>query len=277
MGIGYSCKNGKKSSPNQDDFFIIVDGKTVILGVFDGHGVCGHFCSYTIQQLFPKFLLSNENYPHNMLLALQETFLRVEDSLREIAQSENKFSILLSGSTASILVQYEDNLYIANVGDSRVVLYQEKEGLKIIPKTLSNDHLPNVKEEKSRIESKGGEIRMSKDGKTWRIFGVGANYPGITMSRVIGDEMAKKFGVTAEPSIMQIKVSHKTDLFVILASDGVWEVVSNESITEIVQKSGKKRLMSAAELISEIAFQVSIEKGLETTDDITCIIYYLKS
>ncbi len=53
-GVAFTCKKGLKQTPNQDDFCILRDGPTTLLGVFDGHGENGHICSNIIQRLFPK-------------------------------------------------------------------------------------------------------------------------------------------------------------------------------------------------------------------------------
>lgn len=55
-----------------------------------------------------------------------------------------------------------------------------------------------------------------------RVYSKKGEWPGLAMSRSIGDEVAKKLGVIAEPEISQVKLTHK-DKFILIASDGVWE------------------------------------------------------
>lgn len=62
LGISVACKKGlKPESPNQDDFCIIIDGPSFILGVFDGHGPYGHDISNFVHSLLPSIILNNQN------------------------------------------------------------------------------------------------------------------------------------------------------------------------------------------------------------------------
>ena len=274
MGIGYCCKKGAKSAPNQDDFCIVIDGNTTILGVFDGHGLFGHFCSYTIQQLFPKLLMANPNYKTNLELALKQTFNKVDEALRGIAQQEGRFSVLLSGSTTTIIVHRDGNLYVAHVGDSRAIMCKQSKEEGILAFPLTRDHTPSLEDERRRIEANDGEVRRLDEWSPTRVFGQGANYPGLAMSRAIGDEIAKSFGVIADPEIKCIKVE-KSDQFLTLSSDGVWEFMSNEEVINIIHENGKAVANKSANRVAELAFNTWLEKENNTTDDITCIIYYL--
>ncbi len=273
-GIGYACKKGAKSAPNQDDFCILVDGNTTIIGVFDGHGLFGHFCSYTIQQLLPKLLLANPNYKQNLELALKQAFIKVDEALRGIAQQEGRFSVLLSGTTTTVVVHRDGNLYVAHVGDSRAVLCKSDADGKITAAPLTRDHSPEIDEERRRIEASGGEVRKQDPYAPARVFGRDANYPGLAMSRAIGDEIAKCFGVIADPEIKCLKVD-KSDLFLTVCSDGVWEFLENEKVVDLIYKNGKAKAVNSAARIAENAFNTWLDRENNTTDDITCIIYYL--
>ena len=252
-----------------------MDGKTVILGVFDGHGLFGHFCSYTIQQLIVKLLLANPNYKTNLELALRQAFQKVDEALRCIAQNEGKFSVLLSGSTATVVVHREDTIYVASVGDSRAVLCklasEKPSGFNADP--LTRDHSPELEAEKKRIEAANGEVRRPDAYSPARVFARDANYPGLAMSRAIGDEIAKSVGVTADPEVRSLKVDGSFE-FVTLCSDGVWEFLSNEDVVDIIHRNGKLKAGKSAAAVSEKAFNTWLEKENNTTDDITCLIYY---
>ena len=241
LGIGHACKKGAKSAPNQDDFCIIVDGNTTILGVFDGHGLFGHLCSYTIQQLLPKLLLGHPNYKTNLELALRQTFIKVDEALRGIAQSEGRFSVLLSGTTTTIIVHRNGKLYVAHVGDSRAVLCRLDKNGKPTSVQLTRDHTPAIEEERKRIEEKGGEVRKQDEYAPSRVFGRDANYPGLAMSRAIGDDVAKCFGVIADPDVKCLEIE-KSDVFLTVSSDGVWEFLENDKVVDIIYKNGKSKI-----------------------------------
>uniref|UniRef100_M8BQS0 protein-serine/threonine phosphatase n=1 Tax=Aegilops tauschii TaxID=37682 RepID=M8BQS0_AEGTA len=91
------------------------------------------------------------------------------------------------GSTALAAVLVGDQIYVANVGDSRAIALK---GGKAIP--LSDDHKPNLKDERTRIENAGGGV--SYDGFTWRVDGI------LAMSRAFGNRSLKNY-VIAEPDI----------------------------------------------------------------------------
>ena len=75
--MGFAIKKGSKHAANQDDFWIIIDGDTKIFGVFDGHGLYGHFCADYVKLNLPKLLLSNTNFKMNIQLALIQSFLEI--------------------------------------------------------------------------------------------------------------------------------------------------------------------------------------------------------
>ena len=273
-GIAYACKKGNKpDKPNQDDFFILVDGATVIIGVFDGHGDSGHFCSNYAQQLFPKYLLTNPNYIKDLELALKQTFVMVDEALRALSRSEH-FSVLWSGTTATVLVHRDNMLYISHVGDTRSILGKlvpEKKEVTAIP--LTKEHWPLDPKEKQRVEETGGEVKNIASG-TPRVYYKGSGFPGLAMTRSIGDDMAKCCGIIPEPEVKCIKLE-STDAFVIIGSDGVWEYMSNEDAVKTAYEYGKEKSHESVSTIVESAYNLWQDNDDTYTDDITCILYHL--
>ncbi|XP_073261144.1 probable protein phosphatase 2C 76 isoform X2 [Populus alba] len=155
------------------------------------------------------------------------------------------------GSTASTAVLVGDHLYVANVGDSRTVI---SKGGKAIP--LSEDHKPNRSDERKRIESAGGVVMWAG---TWRVGGV------LAMSRAFGNRMLKQF-VVAEPDIQEQKIDQEFELLV-LASDGLWDVVPNEDAVSIARTEEEPE--TAARKLTEAA----LTRG--SADNITCIVVRL--
>ncbi|XVF51008.1 hypothetical protein PTKIN_Ptkin04bG0149300 [Pterospermum kingtungense] len=152
------------------------------------------------------------------------------------------------GSTASTAVLVGNHLYVANVGDSRTIL--SKAG-KAIP--LSEDHKPNRSDERKRIENAGGSVIWAG---TWRVGGV------LAMSRAFGNRMLKQF-VVAEPEIQDKEIDEDFELLV-LASDGLWDVVPNEDAVSLARAEEKPE--TAARKLTETAFT----RG--SADNITCIV-----
>ncbi|KZV35433.1 protein phosphatase 2C 37-like [Dorcoceras hygrometricum] len=117
------------------------------------------------------------------------------------------------GSTAVVAVLTPDKIVVSNCGDSRAVLCRN--GVAI---PLSTDHKPDRPDELSRIQESGGRV-IFWDGP--RVFGV------LAMSRAIGDTYLKPY-VTSEPEVT-VTARTEEDECLILASDGLWDVVSNET------------------------------------------------
>ena len=115
-------------------------------------------------------------------------------------------------------------LYVANAGDSRCVLCRGKETI-----SLTTDHKPTDPEEESRIRAAGGYIAEG------RING------SLNLSRAIGDmdykqskdKPAEEQIVTANPEIREIALT-KDDRFMILACDGIWDILTNEEAVAFV-------------------------------------------
>ena len=131
-----------------------------------------------------------------------------------------------------MLLQIGTKLLCANVGDSRCIMVTDKE---IEP--LSIDQKPNNQDEMDRIVKSGGEVsQFEEDGiksGPFRVWKKNEMYPGIAMSRSIGDLVATTLGVIPEPIIIEKEITPGTK-FIILASDGVWEFLDNKMVKELV-------------------------------------------
>lgn len=125
------------------------------------------------------------------------------------------------GTTAVVAVIGPCQIVVANCGDSRAVLSR---GKKAIP--LSHDHKPQRDDETSRIEAAGGRV-IYWDG--YRVGGL------LALSRAIGDRYLKRY-VISEPEVTCMQRTEE-DECLILASDGLWDVISNELACEVARKA----------------------------------------
>jgi serine/threonine protein phosphatase PrpC len=99
--------------------------------------------------------------------------------------------------------------------------------------------------------------------------------PGLAMTRSFGDEVASRVGVTAEPEILELDLSPE-DKFIVLASDGVWEFLSNDQIAKIVMPYFEcKNAEKAAEAVVRESYLKWKEEEDDIIDDITCVIIFL--
>ncbi|WVZ99809.1 hypothetical protein U9M48_045056 [Paspalum notatum var. saurae] len=180
------------------------------------------------------------------------------------------------GSTAVVAVVCSSHVIVANCGDSRAVLCRGKQ-----PLALSVDHKPNREDEYARIEAQGGKV-IQWNG--YRVLGV------LAMSRSIGDRYLKPY-IIPVPEVT-VAARAKEDECLILASDGLWDVMSNEEVCDaarkrillwhkknadassLAQRSGDspdEAAQAAAEYLSKLALQ----KG--SKDNITVVVVDLKS
>ncbi|KAH9677289.1 putative protein phosphatase 2C 76 [Citrus sinensis] len=245
LRCGYSSFRGKRAT--MEDFYDIktsnVDGQAVCMfGVFDGHGG-SRAAEYLKEHLFEN-LLKHPQFMTDTKLAISETYQQTDVDFLESERDTYRDD----GSTASTAVLVGNHLYVANVGDSRTVI--SKAG-KAIP--LSEDHKPNRCDERKRIENAGGVVMWAG---TWRVGGV------LAMSRAFGNRMLKQF-VVAEPEIQDLEVDEGFELLV-LASDGLWDVVPNEDAVALARTGEEPEI--AARKLTETAFT----RG--SADNITCIV-----
>ncbi|KAI3811565.1 hypothetical protein L1987_21290 [Smallanthus sonchifolius] len=193
-------------------------------GVYDGHG-CSHVarrCKARLHMLVKEELNKNE-WKNTM----ERSFRRMDEEVtawneqaingdcRCELHAPESYGV---GSTAVVAVVTPEKIVVANCGDSRAVLCRNGEAVP-----LSTDHKPDSPEELHRIQAAGGKV-LYWDGA--RVCGV------LAMSRAIGDGYLKPY-VTCEP---EVTITDRTteDECLILASDGLWDVVSNETACGLV-------------------------------------------
>ncbi|KAL4388470.1 hypothetical protein GQ457_09G029780 [Hibiscus cannabinus] len=195
-------------------------------GVFDGHG-----CSHVAMKCRDRFheIVKEEieacggGKTVDWKLTMERSFERmdkeVKDSTVDAKENSNCRCELQTpqcdavGSTAVVAIVTPDKIIVANCGDSRAVLCRN--GVAV---PLSDDHKPDRHDELLRIEEAGGRV-IYWDGA--RVLGV------LAMSRAIGDNYLKPY-VIPEP---EVTITERTgeDECLILGSDGLWDVVTNET------------------------------------------------
>ncbi|PAN23893.1 hypothetical protein PAHAL_4G129500 [Panicum hallii] len=242
---GYSSYIGRR--PTMEDCYAVkltkVDGQPVnLFGVFDGHG--GNLAAEYLKDNLFNNLMKQPEFLTDTKLAISKAFLETDGDILETISS----SFRDDGSTALAAVLIGKCLYVANVGDSRAVA--SKAG-KAVP--LSKDHKPNRKDERKRIEDAGGVVIWDD---TWRVGGI------LAMSRAFGNRMLKEY-VIAEPDIQEEEVNSDLE-YLILATDGLWDVVRNEDAVALLK--AEDGAQAAAVKLTEIAY------SRQSADNITCVI-----
>lgn len=158
---------------------------------------------------------------------LRETIQKLDQDV--IAKDEWKFQ----GSTAVGVLMFEDVLYSLNVGDSRAVLCRAGHAVE-----LTRDHKANDPHERRRIESLGGLVRwfgyVDAQGEPIEPYGAYRVNGNLAVARAIGDRDSRPF-VIGDAEVRQYDIEYDKDEFIVIASDGLWDVFSSTEVIELVQ------------------------------------------
>ena len=272
---------------NQDSFLVIQNEYKLpdfnIFSVLDGHGEYGHLVSRFITKYLATFFKKNKKM--QILKSEDEVYQRLKkneyDIIKRVFKHAEKDIVKssidanFSGTTCVMVFQIGDKLICSNIGDSRAIMVKGEKGKTIIE--LSLDQKPSDPEEKKRIELAGGEIaQFEEDGEKsgpFRVWAKGKAYPGIAMSRSIGDYIATSLGVIPEPICIEDTIDKDTK-FIIIASDGLWEFISNKKAANIVLPFYEKNDPDGA---CKALIKESIEwwnKEDIVVDDITVVVAF---
>ena len=286
--------NGNQKT-NQDTLVSITNINKIkdfnIFGVLDGHGVDGHHVSNYASEFIPSQIINNpeikelsdpeliyQKLKENNCQIITEAFLTCDEQLKNA-----EFDAFGSGSTCILIIHIGQHILCANVGDSRaLVAYddnKEDQELNYLEQAqLSIDYKPDLEEEKNRILLSGGVVEQMQNqfGEgvgPYRVWVKGEDYPGLAMSRSIGDLKGKTIGVISEPGILEYDVNETTK-FVVIASDGVWEFLRNETVLEIGKEFYINNDTSAlCHKIVDTSVSVWQEKDV-VVDDITVVVMF---
>mmetsp|Transcript_37122 Transcript_37122/g.110220 ORF Transcript_37122/g.110220 Transcript_37122/m.110220 type:complete len:218 (-) Transcript_37122:106-759(-) len=211
---------------------------------------------------------------------LRDAF-RTTQGLIAIADRAKRFSARLSGTTATVCVHdhAKGKLTVAHVADSTCVLGKKRgadgkaagEAVR-----LTRDHKPELKDERARIEAGGGRVVF--DGyANHRVYAKNARYPGLNMSRCLGDLMGHlDCGISCEPEVSERQMEDD-DQLLLLCSDGVWEFISPAEAAAIVSEYPRSKAMVAAERLAKEAWdRWTKEEGGTVVDDITVMVINLQ-
>lgn len=201
-------------------------------------------------QLKPSVIQDSEKHP-DVFQILKESFLKAFRLMDRELRVHRTIDCFCSGTTAVTIVKKGKDLVIGNVGDSRAVLGTRDEGNALIPVQLTVDLKPNLPAEQERIiRCKGRVFALQDEPEVARVWLPKTDSPGLAMARAFGDFCLKEYGLIAVPDVSYRRLTEK-DEFIVLASDGIWDVLSNKDVVEIVnsapnQSSAAKHLVESA-------------------------------
>jgi serine/threonine protein phosphatase PrpC len=280
MKITIHQAEARGTRPLMEDRYVIhLFNGIAVFGVFDGHGGTAA-AEIVSQSLIPALRAEfrraiakgvhytfTESNPQPPDAIERETVESLKNNFKEaIAQTEREALMYLveqrdfSGTTLCACMCTRSTLLVANLGDSRVVLSRRG-----VMKVVTRDHSARDESEKRRIEGVGGFVSLE-------------GYLGglVQVSRAIGDidpsTREKVLGLSAEPDIFEFPLDREKDEFIIVACDGLWEVMSCQAAVQHVRatlKTTKGNLFQATDDL------VAKALSLGTSDNVTVIIAFL--
>lgn len=241
----------------------------VFFGVFDGHGDGGIMSQFVADQI-PQLLLNTDEWeqakqsgmhgssnsiitnPNVIERALIQACLQVDEKMKN-----ELGSTVAGGSTGIMAIMTSSHIIVGNVGDSRAILVKkppmgysdDKSLFQVIQ--LSQDHKPNLEAERRRIEEAGlqvDEIHFH-DTKYYKVSTCGSCRIELATSRTFGDYDFKSSSVQSSPELQaviavpEIVIYERNlldDWFLILACDGIWDVMTNEECAKFVIEHRQK-------------------------------------
>ena len=240
--------------------------------IFDGHGGkdvasflsinLHHFLIDEINNI--KFGINDEENINNIMESIKSAFLKIDQNIL----ANEKFTNDVGSTATLIFIYYNDlneniidnnengiknverTLICANIGDSNGYLISKSNISQI-----TKPHKCEDASEVQRIRDTGGIVFQG------RIFGK------LILTRTLGDKEMKKYGVIPVPDFYTKKIE-KDDLFVIIASDGIWDVINEEQI----YKMGNEKELSS-EIFSKKIMDLAKER--DTRDNSSCIVIKL--
>ncbi|KAI8015339.1 putative protein phosphatase 2C 38 [Camellia lanceoleosa] len=274
------------------------------IGVYDGHGgpETSRFINEKMFLNLKKFVAEHKEMSANVI---KKAFLETEEEFLSLVKQQwlEKPQIASVGSCCLVGVICNGLLYVANVGDSRLVLGRaEKSSKGVTAIQLSTEHnasIESVREELRSLHPDDSQIVVLRH-KVWRVKGL------IQVSRSIGDAYLKKAEFNKEPLLAKFRLPkpfpkpilnpepsifihklHPNDQFLIFASDGLWEHLTNQEAADIVNncpRSGvARRLVKAALHVAAKKREMrysdlkKIDRGVRRHfhDDITVVVVFL--
>lgn len=185
----------------------------------------------------------------------------------------------------------EENLELSTVGGTTQKRTRREGYVAGIP--LTKDQTPYRFSERERVK-RAGAVVMTVDqmegkeamheqwaglddnvidtsGDPPRVFQKGKQYPGCAFTRSLGDKMGEACGIIPDPEMVTIDISKK-DEYLVIASDGVFEFLSNQNVIDICSSASNP--LEACKVIVQSSYKQWLQYE-NRTDDITAIVIFL--
>ncbi|KAI7732563.1 hypothetical protein M8C21_024169 [Ambrosia artemisiifolia] len=258
---------------NQDAMIVWEDfmaEDVTFCGIFDGHGPYGHLVARKVRDTLPLKLFSffdsyesKKNKSTATICCSEDTvsertdgeagiedttgsswkdaFMKSYKSMDKELRYHPSLDCFCSGSTAVTIVKQGSNLFMGSIGDSRAIMASTDSNNSLVAIQLTVDLKPDL--------------------------------PRLAMARAFGDFCLKEYGVISVPEFSH-RVLTDRDKFIVLASDGIWDVLSNEDVIDIVS-SASTRSAAARTLVDSAAREWKTKYPTSKMDDCAVICLFL--
>ena len=199
-----------------------------------------------------------------------------------------------SGASVTIALYKGGRLLVAGLGDTRAILGGPSKSSAV--RVMTQTHSPADPKEKQRIEQSGGQVRVIAEEaprstmfaeivrretifpSSARVCAPGEWQPGLAISRAFGDYWAKEIGVTVEPEF-QAAVTGGRGQVLIIASDGVWDVMESQKAVDLcLEFSATQDAEAAADSLvhtARLEWERLVKNSGITIDDISAMVVFL--
>eukprot|EP01114_Cavostelium_apophysatum_P007301 TRINITY_DN1935_c0_g1_i1.p1 TRINITY_DN1935_c0_g1~~TRINITY_DN1935_c0_g1_i1.p1 ORF type:complete len:442 (+),score=82.78 TRINITY_DN1935_c0_g1_i1:155-1327(+) len=217
--------------------------------IYDGHG--GTECADFVQAHLHENIVNHPAFTTDTELAIREGVLKTDGEYLEHASRGNSDGLV--GTTACFVLVQKNALYVGNVGDSAAILFRKNQIV-----SLTNAHTPKNQQERERIEREGGIIVDGRLGHpVWN-----PTLINLAVTRALGNLYFKgdafvghkQSGLISEPEIVKVDLTCE-DKFVLLASDGFWDVISPQEACSYILKNRNRHPTIVCKELTEFALR----------------------
>ena len=251
-----SVKGRRESNEDRHNVILNINGDNPklnsinLFGIYDGHG--GSWVSKYLESNIPNYYMNKNFVPPFDKEFHTKVFMLIQS---ELLKNPLGYS---NGSTCllNLMYKFENKIYmnVVNLGDSRMTIVNSKG----ISQSVTKDHKPDDSVEKSRLEKMGGEIYKDSEG----VYRIG----DLSLSRAFGDGDNAPY-ISQKPDIFYKAITPETK-YIIMACDGLWDVIESEDIGGVINQIYKKK-PNLDNLAVELASK-ALELG--STDNVSVIV-----
>ena len=258
--------NIKEATPSSFN----MTNKLTLFGIFDGHG--GDSVSIKAREILPKEIHQRINQSSSDLIIKSLITESFEKTDKELMTKLTNCDDVGSTCTLCFIMKYKTNriVYVSNIGDSHCYIVSNKKATR-----LTAEHKCDNEEEVARLKEKNALIFQN------RMFGQ------LALTRAFCDRKLKPYGLSASPNITTCIVKERQisatlidsmndseeteyDIFIVLASDGIWDVTKESDLMRIFVEEGKHK---STKVLTKEILDFSIKNG--STDNISVIVIRL--